>query len=271
MTLSNIFNWTFRANSQAPKPETEGLALRVYATVAIPFLIFGFILALIPVFYSFTASTQTSGGMSDMRESPLVGSVRKRQIKRRKAKKGRKPRLTKAQILQEVNRKWYEMYGSENSDCEENNDLGTVPFGSVEITGVKKVSFRDIIKDVYLIESKEEMKRLEHLQKLGYDVTIGIHQTSARDIARELEPAQKFAYFKDNGVISAPLLFPFLNSPIDEKEASDVSPWVVKKWRNASDLEMEDSKKFNSEVLSNHILDGEDRLRNIPQFTETSV
>lgn len=63
----------------------------------------------------------------------------------------------------EVNERWLVMYCLDNLDCEEFEGIVIVLFGSFEIIEVKKVSFRDIIEDVYFIESKEEMKRLEEL------------------------------------------------------------------------------------------------------------
>lgn len=74
----------------------------------------------------------------------------------------------------EVNERWLVMYCLDNLDCEEFEGIVIVLFGSFEIIEVKKVSFRDIIEDVYFIESKEEMKRLEELYSMGYYVIIKI-------------------------------------------------------------------------------------------------
>ena len=91
-----------------------------------------------------------------------------------KARKACKPlQLSKKQMLEEVNRKWSAMYSAENWRQAESWEPSPSPscesLNSVEI---KRVSFRSVIKDVYYIESKEEMQQLEELQRMGYDVKI---------------------------------------------------------------------------------------------------
>ena len=278
MALFNVFNWTLETSSQAPMPKTEETVFRLLTTMAIALLVLGGILALIIFIYFFTTNARKSGGkFADLAspESSVVGSVKRRQFKRRKTKRASKTRLTKAQRLQEVNRKWYEIYGSDNSDCDDQEDLATVPFGTVEITEAKKVSFRESIKDVYFIETKEEMRRLEQLERMGCDVTIGRHKPFAGEFPREQlarELAPNLASCEDKGIVSAPLLYPPFGSSVYEPEEAGVSPKMLKKWLNAGDFEREGYETFSDEgLLNHHILDAEERLVNIPLLTGSSV
>ena len=196
----NIFNWLFGERLQPPKPKTEGLDLRTLAAIAMVTLIVALLSALIFLLYSFAAKTQSSDGQNDTQQEPLMfGDLKQRPLKRWKVKKAGKKKKKKAQMLEEANRKWHEMYGSDNSDYEEKKDLRTVPLGSMEMIAAKRVSFRDTIKDVYLIENKEEMKRLERLRKSGYDVTIRRHHPSVCDISREHALNDTYGeYFDEN-------------------------------------------------------------------------
>lgn len=273
MALLNAFNWTSESTLQAPTPKTDRLAFHVrYTKLSIALLVLGVILVLSLCIYLFAVKVRgCERRFATLEESPMIRSIRRKQFKRRKTKKSSKTRLTKAQRLEEANRKWYEIYGSDHSDCNDQEDLATVPFGTVEIKEAKKVSFRESIKDVHFIESKEEMRLLEQLQRLGYDITIAKRQPScACEIARERP--QETPICEDKGAI-----FPLLNPPFNicqiyEQEGTGVTPKPSKKWLSAEDFEMEGSKAFDDQgLLNHHVLDNEEKLVNLPLLTETSV
>lgn len=64
------------------------------------------------------------------------------------------------------------MYGLENLEGEEVEVIGIFFFGCLLVKRERKVSFRDSLQDVYYIESKEEVKRFEKLNNMGYNVVI---------------------------------------------------------------------------------------------------
>lgn len=258
----NIFNWLFGERLQPPKPKTEGLDLRTLAAIAMVILIVAFLSALIFLLYSFTAKTQSSGGQNDTQQEPLMfGDLKQRPLKRWKVKKAGKKKVKKAQMLEEANRKWHEMYGSDNSDYEEKKDLRTVPFRSMEMIAAKRVSFRDTIKDVYLIENKEEMKRLERLRKSGYDVTIKRHHPSVCDISRDHET--KCTYSEDlNKEHTSPtqLLDPCFNRHVNSVEHEHVLPKMLESCPQTSDFKEEGYLTVDKEGSLNRTLDEKEKV-----------
>lgn len=233
MTVLNAFNWTFDVPSMAPiltpHPETSfGLKTKM----AIFVVIFGAFLGITRCIYIKTVTLKTKNTRvkcSSAANPQGTESSATRQFKRRKSKKVRKTRPTQAERLEEANRKWHQIYGSNNSDSEDHEDIATVPFGTVEITDAKKVSFRENIKDVYLIESKEEMRRLEKLQRMGFDVTIGRRQPSYWLRDYDLNTANC-----GNRYIppSARLCSIFSRSVVHDHKETDCSMSIPIKWRN---------------------------------------
>lgn len=271
MVLTKIFHWTFElplsAIWQTPVPKPKETGWRYSTMTTIVFVSVGAILILLIFIYAYFTETTKCRRRFAPPEFPVLVSDKKRQIKRRKSKKTSK-RMTKAQRLLEVNRKWSAMYCSDNSDCEEPEDIATVPFGSLEITDVKKVSFRDSIQDVYFIESKEEMKRLERLQSMGYDVTITGPLTSARD-HHACKKTTKAAVCEEKETVLALALCSTFDNSIDKKEEPDIFP---KKWAKATEVQTGDAKTFNEEgSFENRIFKDEERLLEIPLFIESSV
>ncbi|XP_078383475.1 uncharacterized protein LOC144666011 [Oculina patagonica] len=272
MVLTKIFHWIFElplsAIWQTPTPKPKETGWHYSTMTMIVFVSVGTILILFIFIYAYAAEARRYRRRFAIPELPALVSDKKRRVKRRKSTKTGKQRMTKAQRLLEVNRKWSAMYCSpDNSDCEEPEDIATVPFGSLEITEAKKVSFRDSIQDVYFIESKEEMKRLERLQNLGYDVTITRPLTSARDHA--CKKTTKTAVCEEKETVLAPTLFSTFENYINKKEEPDISP---KKWLNVLDFQIEDAKTFNDEgSFENRIFKDEERLLEIPSFIESSV
>ena len=274
MVLMKVFQWTFELplsttwQAAIPKPKETGWHYSAMAMIV--FVIVGTSLILFIYFYAYATEAKKFGRRFATPEFPALGSDKKRQNKRRKSKKTTKQRMTKAQRLLEVNRKWSEVYCSENSDCEEPEHIATVPFGSLEITDVKKVSFRDSIQDVYFIESKEEMKRLEKLQRMGYDVTITRPQYSARD-DHASKKTTKTAVCEEKETVLARALCSTFENCIYKKEDPD-SLGVLKKRVNATDFQIEDVKTINDEdSFENRIFKDEERLLEIPSFIESSV
>jgi len=279
MKAMNIFNWLFGQRLQPPKPKTEGLDLRTLAAIAMVILIVALLSALSFLLYSFTAKTQSSCGQNDTQQEPLVfGDLKQRPLKRRKVKKAGKKKKKKAQMLEEANRKWHEMYGSDNSDHEEKKDLRTVPFGSMEMIAAKRVSFRDTIKDVYLIENKEEMKRLERLRKSGYDATIRRQHPSVCEISREhalndtygedfdentREHETKCTYSEDlNKEHTSPtqLLDSCFDRHVNSVEHEDVLPKMLESCLQTSDYREEDYLTVDKKGLLNHTLDEKEKV-----------
>ena len=158
------------------------------------------------------------------------------------------------------------MYCSDNSDYEEPENIATVPFGSLEITEVKKVSFRDTIQDVYFIESKEEMRRLEELQSMGYDVTITRPKPSARDHVRK-ETTQA-AVFEEKETALYPAMRSTFDNYRDKTEYADITKRVVKKLVEYSGFQMGDVKIGS---YGNRILKDEERLLEIPLLRESTI
>lgn len=275
----NIFNWLFGERLQPPKPKTEGLDLRTLAAMAMVILIVALLSALIFLLYSFTAKTQSSSGQNDKQQEPLVfGDLKQRPLKRWKVKKAGKKKKKKAKILEEANRKWHEMYGSDNSEYEEKKELRTVPFGSMEMIAAKRVSFRDSIKDVYLIENKEEMKRLERLRKSGYDVTIRRHHPSVCDISREHALNDTYGeYFDENTrehetkctdsedlnkehTSPTQLLDSCFDRDVNSIEQEDLLPKTLESCLQTSDYSEEGYLTVDKKGLLNHTLDDKEKV-----------
>ena len=271
MIIFSAFNWTFEVPWQAPVPKREEPVVSLKAKVTTALVILGVILVFGLCIYFIASKAQTeSGARFSSPEFQTAGSVTRRQFKRRKTKKARKTRLTKTERLQEVNRRWYEVYGSDNSDCEDLEDLATVPFGTVEITEVKKVSFRENIKDVYFIESKEEMRRLEQLQRMGFDVTVARRQSSVN----AHEALATMANWDDKDLSSTPLLCPSFDSSIleEDEEGTVGSPSMLRKWLKSEDFETEDFKMSSDESrLTSEDHDERLLLLNIPLLSETCL
>lgn len=264
---------------QPPKPKTEGLDLRTLAAMAMVILIVALLSALIFLLYSFTAKTQSSGGQNDKQQEPLVfGDLKQRPLKRWKVKKAGKKKKKKAKILEEANRKWHEMYGSDNSEYEEKKELRTVPFGSMEMIAAKRVSFRDSIKDIYLIENKEEMKRLERLRKSGYDVTIRRHHPSVCDISREHALNDTYGeYFDENTrehetkctdsedlnkehTSPTQLLDSCFDRDVNSIEQEDLLPKTLESCLQTSDYSEEGYLTVDKKGLLNHTLDDKEKV-----------
>ena len=271
MTLFSPFNLTFEVPWQAPVPKPQETAFSLKAKVTTGLVVLAVILVFgLCIYVCIASKTQTqSGARLATPAFQTAGSGTRRQFKRRRAKKARKTRLTKTERLQEVNRRWYEIYGSDNSDCEDHEDLATVPFGTVEITEVKKVTFRENIKEVYFIESKEEMRRLEQLHRIGYDVTIARRQLSAA--ARDDLASTANCDHKD--LASMPFLNPSFDSLISEEEEETVSsPSMQRKWLSSEDFGLESSETSSDE--GRLISVGHDErllLLNIPLLSETAL
>lgn len=273
MNLFSAFNWTFEVPWQAPVPKQEETVFSLKAKVTTALVILGVILVFGLGIYFVTSKAQTeSVARFSSPEFQTAGSVTRRQFKRRKTKKARKARLTKTERLQEVNRRWYEVYGSDNSDCEDLEDLATVPFGTVEITEVKKVSFRENIKDVYFIESKEEMRRLEQLHRMGFDVTIARRQSSVS--AHEALATMANWDDKDLELASTPLLCPSFDSSIleEDEEGTVGSQSMLRKWLKSEGFETENSKTSSDESrLMSEDHDERLLLLNIPLLSKTCL
>ena len=261
MVLLNFFNWVYELPSSAsatlPTPIQKSKETGWYYSTIIC-LVVGVVFILLSCIYAFTAEAIKCTGRFATPQFPAILSCKEKKIKRRRSKKSSQKRLTKAHRLQEVNKRWSVMYCSDNSDCEEPEDITTVPFGSLEITEVKKVSFRDTIEDVYFIESKEEMKRLEELQSMGYDVTIKRPQPSARDSA--CNKATEAPVFEEKETVLAPSMCSTFDNYSDNI--------ALKKFVDAKDSEMGDAKKSSYE---NRIFKGEERLLEIPLLPESTV
>ena len=261
MAFLNFFNWTFDVPSIAPTltthPETS---FRLETKMAIFVVVFGAFLGITRCVYIKTVNLKTKntgvkcGSTGDAQET---GNSTTRQFKRRKSKKVRKTRPIQAERLEEANRKWHQIYGSENSDSEDHEDIATVPFGTVELTEAKRVSFRENIKDVYLIENKEEMRRLEKLRRLGFDVTIGRRQATywLRDYYtakwgdRHIPPSARFCSV-------------FSRSVVHDRKETECSMSVPIKWRNnAADVG----------ILGQLYLDDDKVLERMTTIPETTI
>ena len=272
MKAMNIFNWLFGERLQPPKPKTEGLDLPTLIAIAMIILIVALLSVLIFLFCSLIAKPQSSGGQNDTQQEPLmIGDLKQRPLKRWKAKKAGKKKKKKAQILEEANRKWHEIYGSDNSDYEEKKDLQTLPFRSMEMIAAKKVSFRDTIKDVYFIENKEEMKRLERLRKLGCDVTIGGHHPSVCDISGEHALKDTYGEYFDANTLEhedldkehtspTQLLYSCLDSHVNAIQHKDVLPKMLESCLQTSDFKEEGYLTVDKEGLLNHTLDEKEKV-----------
>ena len=263
MVLLEFFNWVFElpsfASGTLPTPiQNSKDAGWYYSTIIC--LIVGAVFILFSCIYGFTVEAVKCTGRFATPQFPAILSYKKKKIKRcgRKSKKSSQMRLTKAQRLQEVNKKWSALYCSDNSDCEELEDIATVPFGSLEITEVKKVSFRETIEDVYFIESKEEMKRLEELQSMGYDVTIKSPNPSTRD--RACKKATEAAVFEEKETVLAPGVCSTFDNYSDKI--------ALKKLVDVKNSQMGDAKKGSYE---NRIFKDEERLLEIPLLHESTV
>ena len=248
MALLNFFNWVFEFPSSAsgtwPTPIQESKETGwCYSTIIC--LVVGAVFILL----SWNFGTA---------QFPTILSYTKKKIKRRKSKKSGQKRLTKAQKLLEVNERWLAMYCSDNADCEEPEDITTVPFGSLEITEAKKVSFRDTIADVCFIESKEEMKRLEELQSMGYCVAIKRPKPPARDRARK--KATEAAVFEEKETALAPAMCSTWNHYSDKI--------TLKKLVDAKNSPMGGAKIGSYEY---RIFKDEERLLKIPLLRESTV
>lgn len=268
MTFLDALNWSFLAVSQAPLPTTEPDSIfSVKTRIAIILVSLGIILAFSLSVYFKASKVRNSAARFRTADTQMVGGLTRRQLKRRKTKKARKMRLTRAQRLQEANRRWYEIYGSDNSDCDEGReDSATVPFGTLEIPEVKKVSFRENIKDVYFIESKEEMQRLEQLQRVGYDVTIAKRKKS--ELKHGLAPNK--AMYEDTGV--TPLTCSVFTSSVEDEEEIDSASLMPGKRSTSADFLKESIRDFSNEGM--FTLDDDDdakSLGKIPLLTETTI
>lgn len=261
MVLLEFFNWVFELPSSAsgtlPTPIQNSTETGwFYSTIIC--LIVGAVFILFTCIYAFVAEAIKCTGRFTTPKFPAILSYKKKKIKHRKSKKPSQKRLTKAQRLLEVNKRWSAMYCSDNSDCEEPEDIATVPFGSLEITEVKRVSFRDTIEDVYFIESKEEMKRLEELQSMGYDVTIERPKPSARD--RACKKATEAAVFEEKETVLTPGMCSTFDNYSDKI--------ALKKLIDAKNSQMGDAKIGSYE---NRIFKDEERLLEIPLLRESTV
>ena len=275
MVLIKLFRWTFElplsTTWPTPLPKSKEAGWHYSTVTIVVSVIVGAIFILCICIYVFVAEAMKSRRRFAIPDFPATVTDRRKKIKRQKSRKGSKQRMTKAQRLLEVNRKWSEIYCSENSDDEEPEDSATVPFGSLEITGPKKVRFRNSIQDVYFIESKEEMKRLEKLQSLGFDVTIKRPRPSARDYA--CKETIKTAVCEEKETAWTPAdLCSTINDFINKTEEPDISSRVLKKWVNATNFQIQDAKTSNKQVwFKNRIFKDEERLLEIPSFRESSV
>lgn len=270
MILLNVFKWIF----EIPSSTNSGLQNLIIKTGAIDgnisatviaILIVGVIFILITCIYALAAKKGRQNGTFATQQFPIfINSGQKRRTKRRKPKKSAsKQRFTKAQKLREVNIKWSAMYCSENSDCEEAEDSAVIPFGSLEVTRTRKVSFRDSIQDVYFIESKEEMKRLEKLHDMGYDVTITRPTRSAR--GHTCQKATKIAVCEEKETVYTLATCSTIADNYSYKGEPDTSLRLLKKWQSDAEFQTEDSKTFNDEnLIRNHIFKDEERLQMIP-------
>ena len=261
MALLNFFNWVFEFPSTAsgtwPTPIQESKETGwCYSTIIC--LVVGAVFILLSCICAFSVKAIRCTGNFGTAQFPTILSYTKKKIKRRKSKKSGQKRLTKAQKLLEVNERWLAMYCSDNADCEEPEDITTVPFGSLEIAEAKKVSFRDTIADVCFIESKEEMKRLEELQSMGYCVAIKRPKPPARDRARK--KATGAAVFEEKETVLAPAMCSTWNHYSDKI--------TLKKLVDAKNSPMGGAKIGSYEY---RIFKDEERLLKIPLLRESTV
>ena len=270
MVLLEFFNWELALPSSISETllaSLQGRKETSWCYSEFVCLVLGAVLILLSCFYVFATKTIKCTGTFATPQFPAILSSKKKKIKRHKPKKSSQKRLTKAQRLLEVNRKWSAMYCSDNSDYEEPENIATVPFGSLEITEVKKVSFRDTIQDVYFIESKEEMRRLEELQSMGYDVTITSPKPSARDHARK--KTTQAAVFEEKEIALYPAMrSTFADNYRDKTEYADITKRVVKKLAEYSGFQMGDVKIGS---YGNRIFKDEERLLEIPLLRESTI
>ena len=268
--MVSFFNWTFVASSIAPittpQPETH-FGLKAKMTIVL--VVLGTFLGMTRCIYVIAFKTKNTGVMVTTLDPREAVSPETRQCKRRKSKKARKKRQTKAELLEEVNRKWYKVYGAENSDSEDQDDIATVPFGTVEITEAKKVSFRENIKDVYFIESKEEMRRLERLQRMGFDVKIGRRQPY---IWAQEQQKLKTVDREDKHKLTVPTarFCPVFSNSVLQEETS-CSTRMPMKWLYNSAYVQSAGAAGNTSNYDYTSLDHDKTMVNVPMFSETSI
>jgi len=265
MVLLEFFSWELALPSSISETLLASLQGRKetnWCYSEIICLVLGAVFILLFCFYVFAAKTIKCTGTFATPQFPAILSSKKKKIKRHKPKKSSQKRLTKAQRLQEANRKWSAIYCSDNSDYEEPENITTVPFGSLEITEVKKVSFRDTIQDVYFIESKEEMRRLEELQSMGYDVTITRPKSSAR------KKTTQAAVFEEKETALYPAMSSTSDNYSDKTEYTDITKRAVKKLVEYSGYQMGDVKIGS---YGNRIFKDEERLLEIPLLRESTI
>ena len=261
MVLLEFFNWVFEfpsAGSGTLLTPMQKSKETGWCYSKIICLIVGAVVILFSCIYAFTAEAIRCKGKFRAPQFPTILSNKEKKIKRRKSKKSSQKRLTKAQKLLEVNERWSAMYCSDNSDCEEPEGIATVPFGSLEITEVKKVSFRDTIEDVYFIENKEEMKKLEELQRMGYYVTIKRPKPPARD--RACTKATEAAVFEEKETVLAPVIRSTCDNYSDKM--------ALKKLVDAKNSQMGDAKIGWYEY---RIFKDEERLLELPLLRESTA
>lgn len=271
MVLLEFFNWELALPSSISETllaSLQGRKETSWCYSEIVCLVLGAVLILLSCFYVFATKTIKCTGTFATPQFPAILSSKKKKMKRHKPKKSSQKRLTKAQRLLEVNRKWSAMYCSDNSDYEEPENITTVPFGSLEITEVKKVSFRDTIQDVYFIESKEEMRRLEELQSMGYDVTITRPKPFARDHARK--KTTQAAVFEEKETTLYPAMSSTFGNYSDKTEYTDITKRAVKKLVQYSGFQMA-MRDVKVGSYGNRIFKDEERLLEIPLLRESTI
>lgn len=259
MVLLEVFNWAFEfptsMSGTLPTPIQKSKETG-WCYSAIICLVVGAVFILFSCIYAFTAEAIRCTEKFGAPQFPTILSYKKNKTKRRKSKKSSQKRLTKAQKLLEVNERWSAMYCSDNSDCEEPEGIATVPFGSLEIIEVKKVSFRDVIEDVYFIESKEEMKRLEELHSMGHYVTIKTPRPPTRD--RTCKNATEASAFEEKETVLALVKHSTCDHYSDKI--------ALKKLVDAKNYEMGDAKIGSYEY---RIFKDEERLLELPLLRES--
>ncbi|XP_022785561.1 uncharacterized protein LOC111325910 [Stylophora pistillata] len=267
--LKSILEYgSLTSSSQNPiiKPErTDG-----YVTVIIVFII-GVILILIICIYLLTSRTEKQNGASAARQFPVfISGGDKRSIKCRR-KSSNKLRLTKSHKLLEVNRKWSAVYSAENTGGEETDVTWTIPFGQISVPRARKVTFRDSIQDVYYIESKEEVKRLEKLNNMGYDVTIKRLTCSARHPASKI--TLKTGVCEEKQTVSYPITCSTTADNYICKGKLDSCISLDENCQKGAEFQAKDTKALpnNMNVISNQISSDEEKFQFIPLLTERSV
>ena len=268
--LKSIFKYSSSTGSRSQNAIIQLGGTDGYVTGIVIFII-GVVFILIICIYLLTFRTEKQNRTSATRRFPVfISDGEKRPIKCRKLRKSSsKLRLTKSHKLLEVNRKWSAMYSSENSEGEEAEVTGTFPFGRLSVKRERKVSFRDSLQDVYYIESKEEVKRLEKLNNMGYNVAITRPLCSAHHHSSNI--TLKNAVCEEKQTVSYPVICSTITDNYIFKRKFDNSKSLEESCQKATELETKDNMLLSNKksVISNQVLKDEGRFQLTPLLPES--